>query len=105
MVSGPSVRERRGRSVDGRPTGLFVSVGVLTALAWGYLLFLGSSRGAMDSAFAMPMTSDWSWIQALQMVAMWAVMMVAMKSKKKMPRPPKTARFFWPEVHAFVPNP
>jgi predicted metal-binding membrane protein len=39
----------------------------------------------MGSAFAMPMSSDWSRTQALLMVSMWTVMMVAMMLPTALP--------------------
>jgi predicted metal-binding membrane protein len=67
-------------------------VGVLlavTAVCWAYLLFLRSEMGDMPalgempmggsgSVFAMPMTSAWSFGDAVLMWTMWAVMMAAM---------------------------
>jgi predicted metal-binding membrane protein len=63
-------------------------VGV-AAIAWGYLLHLGSgmSGAAASDAMpampdmpdmAMPQTSAWTTLEALLLFAMWAVMMVAM---------------------------
>ncbi|HUV48816.1 MAG TPA: DUF2182 domain-containing protein, partial [Actinomycetes bacterium] len=67
------------------PIGLLLSVGLLAVFAWGYLLFLAESSGSMGSAFAMPMSSDWSRTQALLMVLMWTVMMVAMMLPTALP--------------------
>ena len=73
------------RSIAGKPFGLFISVGALTAFAWGYLVFLASSSMTMGSAFAMPMSSEWSRSQALLMVFMWTAMMVAMMLPTSLP--------------------
>ncbi len=67
------------------PAGLLLVVALVAAIAWGYLLFLASSSTTMGSAFAMPMSSDWSRTQALQMVFMWTVMMVAMMLPTSLP--------------------
>jgi predicted metal-binding membrane protein len=80
-----SAFEGMRRSLVRIPPGLFLSVGLLVALAWGYLLFLASSSTTMGSAFAMPMSSDWSRTQALLMVLMWTVMMVAMMLPTALP--------------------
>lgn len=72
-------------SVADIPSGLLLSVGLLAVSAWGYLVFLASSRMTMGSAFAMPMSSDWSRTQALLMVLMWMVMMVAMMLPTALP--------------------
>ncbi len=49
----------------------------ISVLAWGGLLSL-SSQPVMGSSWAMPMSADWSPTQALLMLTMWVVMMVAM---------------------------
>lgn len=68
-----------GPSVVLRPSTL-LTVGVLTVsgLAWVGLLVINSSQQAMGSPWAMPMSADWSVSQALLMLTMWIVMMVAM---------------------------
>jgi len=50
----------------------------VTVLAWGVLLAITSGPQAMGSPWAMPMNADWSPTQALLMLTMWVVMMVAM---------------------------
>jgi predicted metal-binding membrane protein len=73
------------RSVANIPSGLLLSVGVLSAFAWGYLIVLASSSTTMGSALAMPMSSEWSRGQALLMALMWTVMMVAMMLPTSVP--------------------
>ena len=47
-------------------------------LAWAGLLALTSAQQSMGSPWAMPMSAEWSPTQALLMLTMWVVMMVAM---------------------------
>jgi len=66
-------------SVVLRPTrGLAVGVLTVSLLAWAGLLALASAQQDMGSPWAMPMSADWSSAQALLMLAMWMLMMVAM---------------------------
>jgi predicted metal-binding membrane protein len=57
---------------------LAVSVLTVSVLAWVGLLAFASAQQDMGSPLAMPMSTDWSPAQALLMLTMWAVMMVAM---------------------------
>lgn len=68
-----------GSTVARRPTKV-LAFGVVTVsvLAWVGLLILTSTKQAMGSPWAMPMSADWSPNQTLLMLTMWVVMMVAM---------------------------
>ena len=57
-----------------------LALGVLavSVLAWVGLLTIASMQQGMGSPWAMPMSADWSPTQALLMLTMWVVMMVAM---------------------------
>jgi predicted metal-binding membrane protein len=57
---------------------LALSVLAVSVLAWVGLLTITSTQQGMESPWAMPMSADWSPTQALLMLTMWIVMMVAM---------------------------
>ncbi len=61
-----------------RAKGLAVAVLTVSVLAWVGLLTFTATQQAMGSPWAMPMSADWSPTQALLMLTMWVVMMVAM---------------------------
>ena len=51
---------------------------VLAALAWAYTVHLGVQHASMVSAVAMPAMLQWSAVEFVFMLVMWAVMMFAM---------------------------
>lgn len=63
---------RRDRLIVG--TGL----ATLAALAWLYVYRLAAAGSAAGMAMAMPEARGWSGLDALLLLAMWAVMMIAM---------------------------
>ncbi len=52
----------------------------ISALAWGYTVYVAQSQGSMGTsmAIAMPNMSSWSPVDWASMFVMWAVMMIAM---------------------------
>lgn len=61
-----------------RPNRLALGVLAVSVLAWVGLLMVTYAQQDMGSPWAMPMSADWSPTQALLMLTMWVVMMVAM---------------------------
>jgi predicted metal-binding membrane protein len=55
-----------------------VSLVVITALCWAYLVLLSARMGNMKSPFAMPMSASWTRAEAVLIWTMWAVMMAGM---------------------------
>lgn len=60
------------------PTSLAWGVLTVSVLAWAGLLAIASAQQDMGSPWAMPMGAEWTPTQALLMLTMWLVMMVAM---------------------------
>ncbi len=61
--------------------GLLSGLGVIVALAWGYLLYMGWGMEHMDVGVhmaIMPRMTEWSVIDLLLVFTMWAIMMAAM---------------------------
>jgi len=61
--------------------GLLVGLGAVTALAWGYLLYMGWGMEHMDvgvNMTFMPRMTQWEGIDLLLVFLMWAIMMLAM---------------------------
>jgi predicted metal-binding membrane protein len=78
-MPGGSSAAPRSPSRPRQPTkGLPVGVLAVCVVAWVGLLTLMSAQQDMGSPWAMPMSADWSPTQALLMLTMWVVMMVAM---------------------------
>jgi predicted metal-binding membrane protein len=58
-----------------------LGLGLLVALAWGYLLYMGWGMEHMDVGVhmaIMPRMTDWDLVDLLLVFTMWTVMMVAM---------------------------
>jgi len=61
--------------------GLLAGLGAVTALAWGYLLYMGWGMEHMDVGVHMtfmPRMTQWEGIDFLLVFLMWAIMMLAM---------------------------
>jgi predicted metal-binding membrane protein len=68
--------------------GLVLAVGLVIALAWGYLLYMGWGMEHMDVGVhmaIMPRMSGWAAIDLLLVFLMWSIMMVAMMLPSAMP--------------------
>jgi predicted metal-binding membrane protein len=53
-------------------------LGLVTALAWGYIVHLAGTTGSMNTAMVMPQTYQWGLGETFGLFVMWAVMMTAM---------------------------
>ena len=59
-------------------TVVLASVGILTTLAWVYIVHLANKSLQMSGAMAMPAMNGWGAADFYFMFVMWAVMMIAM---------------------------
>ena len=67
---------------------LFLALGMVIALAWGYLLYMGWGMQHMDVGVhmaIMPRMTGWAGVDLLLVFLMWAIMMVAMMLPSAMP--------------------
>jgi predicted metal-binding membrane protein len=54
------------------------ALGLVTALAWGYIVHLAGTMGPMSAGMVMPQTYQWGLGETFGLFVMWTVMMTAM---------------------------